>query len=613
MRVGFCLWSLLIAYGSLFPFDFQAIDLTSELSSVSWCRIENQWDVLANIVLFVPLGWLLFSISSQCHNSWLAPVLGTLLFAAALQFAQIFLASRVASPIDVGFNGLGMALGAVAWRIAPPEVVAQSLTIRQSTGIARIASLGAALGLLLGYAIFNLSPFELSSTPNVIHWLPFDAYLHGARSVGLISLLEKILVYGVASWLLRKTSVSAMVLAGAPLCAVSIEALQIWMPSATVDSTEIVIACGLAVLVGKLPLLDSCRTAQQDFRTLHEMATNRNFAFAAFVLACATIGLLGALEILLRLPAIPYNVRELFGNGGLAAKLAFASAVLTLGFAPVLAGRLAGTNRWAVAWLPLLLLACATLTYNLMQAGVSGESMRDITGSVVFAKQLDPASPIGELIAALMRHYGRDNILYVLSSIEPMLRFSALITPLIVAQIVIHAFVFRAKLLRPHRESGLWHLGISMTALACLAAAKWIVVDHASTDNLTELMRGRTAFGVPGWASLSAACAMLASVAAISAWSLIKPSSGRCAFACTLLLGAAPLAYLLLDAGLESNVRKYGHTYSAMTFLLGPDRGTALTSTELFSRWLGLYLGACTLIASAAWSAIVCFKHRLGH
>ena len=74
------------------------------------------YDVVSNIFLFIPLGFLLqLSLkSSRRRNAYIGLVSGVLL-SAMIEVGQFFLPGRYSSPIDVITNGTGGWLGAIAY------------------------------------------------------------------------------------------------------------------------------------------------------------------------------------------------------------------------------------------------------------------------------------------------------------------------------------------------------------------------------------------------------------------------------------------------------------------------------------------------------------------
>ncbi len=114
MRSVFLLVCILIAYGSLYPFDFR------DMAAGDWELLLNSWqgrtirsDVLSNIVLFLPFGY--FGVLAWGRRLWLAGL--ALLLGSGLQLLQLYLPSRDANLLDVAWNlggaGLGAALAAL--------------------------------------------------------------------------------------------------------------------------------------------------------------------------------------------------------------------------------------------------------------------------------------------------------------------------------------------------------------------------------------------------------------------------------------------------------------------------------------------------------------------
>jgi VanZ family protein len=116
---------LLIAYGSLYPFEFKpdAVDggLLEALRQLSWARAGRS-DRVSNVLLYLPLGFCLFLWLETRMNRFLAltlaTALGTLL-SLGIELAQFYVSVRVPSLTDLVLNGAGSALGAIGglgWR-----------------------------------------------------------------------------------------------------------------------------------------------------------------------------------------------------------------------------------------------------------------------------------------------------------------------------------------------------------------------------------------------------------------------------------------------------------------------------------------------------------------
>ncbi len=118
-------FALVILVITLSPFDFAPFDRMR----LSLHMVPS--DILANVVMFLPLGVLLRILersrpSTRWSTVWLAAV-----FSLAIETAQLFIRDRYVSPVDVATNTLGAYLGALlrdrldAWAERQPEVVAR--------------------------------------------------------------------------------------------------------------------------------------------------------------------------------------------------------------------------------------------------------------------------------------------------------------------------------------------------------------------------------------------------------------------------------------------------------------------------------------------------------
>lgn len=147
MRSILTVVALLISYGSLFPFNFEAVhDLSAAANNLISDRSlpTGRGDLFGNIVLFVPYGFISAMLAAQSQRPYttrFALAMLGLLLAFALQVAQIWLPSRVAAAGDAIANaaGLFMGLGLGVWltryrlptapRIAPGMLVPALLVL----------------------------------------------------------------------------------------------------------------------------------------------------------------------------------------------------------------------------------------------------------------------------------------------------------------------------------------------------------------------------------------------------------------------------------------------------------------------------------------------------
>ncbi|WP_295748200.1 VanZ family protein [Undibacterium sp.] len=116
-----------IIYGSLFPFDFQAIPAPFDRFLDEWHLFQNIPDVLDNFLLFVPLGIALHACFSSLRARIIASFFSILILAFGIQLVQLYLPSRTASLSDAFWNTVGMGVGlliaARVWRALQKRLI----------------------------------------------------------------------------------------------------------------------------------------------------------------------------------------------------------------------------------------------------------------------------------------------------------------------------------------------------------------------------------------------------------------------------------------------------------------------------------------------------------
>jgi VanZ family protein len=148
-------WCAFTVYGSLIPFRLDVRSVPAKLEQLAWAPFErgvsnfSSLDVVANVLLFLPFGFLFHgAISPAPRHPRPAGValaaFAALVFAAALEIAQLFAADRVASAIDVEANVAGAALGA-----ALASLVFARMDRRGAPMIGRVRRDPALLGLAI--------------------------------------------------------------------------------------------------------------------------------------------------------------------------------------------------------------------------------------------------------------------------------------------------------------------------------------------------------------------------------------------------------------------------------------------------------------------------------
>ena len=115
----------LIAYGSLYPFNFKPDafhgGLFATLQELSWAR-AGRGDRVSNVLLYIPLGFCLFLWFDSGTRRLLVALLVVALGASlslVIEVAQVFISPRVPSLTDLSLNALGTLAGTAggfAWR-----------------------------------------------------------------------------------------------------------------------------------------------------------------------------------------------------------------------------------------------------------------------------------------------------------------------------------------------------------------------------------------------------------------------------------------------------------------------------------------------------------------
>ncbi|AOE48819.1 VanZ family protein [Kangiella sediminilitoris] len=119
MRLLWYIVIFFIAYGSLYPFNFDfSRPIPADLGEwlMNWEQRTIRSDVIANILLFIPYGFLgALSIQQQRRRHLLFSIAVMLIvgiiFAFCLQFIQFYLPSRVSHAADALLNAVGILIG----------------------------------------------------------------------------------------------------------------------------------------------------------------------------------------------------------------------------------------------------------------------------------------------------------------------------------------------------------------------------------------------------------------------------------------------------------------------------------------------------------------------
>ena len=564
-------------------------------------------------LLWLPLA-ALWTLSRQ--GGRLAAWCVTVLMAIAVECAQLLVRSRVSDSTDVlcaAAGGLaGAWIGGWLRTRAPggPAAAAPEQGARW-TLLALVGFFAWAAVLFGGFWYpyqFSSDPATIRSRVGMLDAVPFQSYWLADEYHAFTELLRKLILFAPLGGLLalawarvrgplarRACAVGSVVAVG--VVAGLIEVGQVFLPGKTPDSTDALIgtiggALGYAVtlavwrrlggrVAGAAPggASGPARRGPPDAGRDSIVARRRGaFVDAArpAAAAAASIAILWlGCWLALRSPGVPYNVRELFDKGPpVLTTLGFA-LVLLAAFAPMawIARRVSGGGWSRAAAYPGLTIAHALLVWAGLRAVVPLEAIHDIVGSSVL-------------------HWPGDW--------EPALRFVALfagVSTLLAGGALLSGALCGVEVGGPPGAVLRW----LAPAVPILAVSHFVVVECATTDNLVELMAGGGGIA----ASLWIGAWLLGLSAGATALVLLSRPETRKGTALLLAGASIPFGWMALDLGTAPAIEKYGSVFSAMQFLLSPDRRHYAGGMDLMLRYAiahGAGLAALALAQAPVWA-----------
>ncbi|HSG21904.1 MAG TPA: VanZ family protein [Azonexus sp.] len=173
-------WFGLVVYASLHPFSGWRDTGIAPLTFLEggWPRYWTVFDLLANVAVYLPLGFFLTLALKGLPGRFTALVLAVLLAGGVsfgLETLQNWLPSRVPSNVDLACNTLGGLLGAIAAQIVGPRVFARIAALEHKL-IAPIPHAELGLTLLGLWLLVPLSPeILLFGAGDLRHLLDFSS------------------------------------------------------------------------------------------------------------------------------------------------------------------------------------------------------------------------------------------------------------------------------------------------------------------------------------------------------------------------------------------------------------------------------------------------------
>jgi glycopeptide antibiotics resistance protein len=167
-------------YGSLVPLRFRPLPLHEAVASFRAAlaepvRVESRSDWAANILLFIPMGFLLMAalaVDKRPLAGWLAALVvlpACTLLSAAIEFTQLYFPDRVTSVDDIVAESIGGLLGTCLWLAAGQQITLRLRRFWVDFG----GGQSSAGSLLQAYIVFlvlvHAMPMDLTISPALIY------------------------------------------------------------------------------------------------------------------------------------------------------------------------------------------------------------------------------------------------------------------------------------------------------------------------------------------------------------------------------------------------------------------------------------------------------------
>ncbi|MCD2452519.1 VanZ family protein [Methylicorpusculum oleiharenae] len=459
-----------------------------------------------------------------------------------------------------------------------------------------------ASSLFLLLTIKGLTPFEFTSEPKSFLWLPFSGFLEGSMLVNAQNLCEKTFLFGSIIWLIKTTSSS--IKASAVLVCIwvfIIELLQIFISSHTPEITDVLLVLFIAYLLNTAEHFEAnlSHYKTESLKQYPEPLPDSHYEYPSSMVLdrqillnvlirwlTGVVVLTVSIKLVLGLPQIPYNIREMFLHDGNMITIAlFSSALLWIGMSGVISARMAKFGYFQFLTLPASVMLSGLISLILLQFSITEETLSDITGSTNLIWQVNEKMIWGHFGIKLFEMLNNP---FLISFIERIVRYLALYSPLIFSLSLFNLLTDQAN--KQLTRFPLMFVYLLLISLPWLYLCKTIAFTYSSTDNLNELIArpGEYQLGGGGYLYLLLYLISINSVL-LSRINFRRVTKAGLIMALTVV--AIPAGWYLLNQGLVTEFKKYSTTYSGVDFLLGPDRENLLSKNELFGRWTAVQLG----------------------
>lgn len=265
-----------VVYGSLVPLRMVPLPLDEALrrfanTPMLQLGIASRADLVANLLLFVPLAFLLREWLLGARRgavAWLGSgliALACMALAVGIEFTQVFFPARTVSLNDIAAESAGAVLGLLAHGLAAPRLRHWALGWWQAEGARPLAGRILQAYLLL-LVLFAVMPLDLTISPAELYhkWqegridlLPFTDLAQDPVQALYDMAVDLLLWVPVGLlWRLSGQGTGAVVLRGLLLAAV-LEGLQLFVYSRVTSTTDVItggLGCGLGALLAARPV-----------------------------------------------------------------------------------------------------------------------------------------------------------------------------------------------------------------------------------------------------------------------------------------------------------------------------------------------------------------------
>ena len=253
---------LFVIYGSLVPLDYRPLPLDEALKRFQEIRfldlgIGSRADWVANILLFIPLGFLWLGVVWPGKRGILRLLASLLVLAAAtslsigIEFTQLFFPPRTVSQNDILAENLGALIGIIVWWRYGTGIHRWVNAAWRTRGKAHLAEKLLWLYLAVLF-VYNVLPLDLTISPVEIYhkWasgkvnlIPFGFFVEDPAQ-RLYNLVTDALLWVPVSllWVVSGKRAGMQAWAWTVLAAMSLEFFQFFVYSRVTDVTDILMA-----------------------------------------------------------------------------------------------------------------------------------------------------------------------------------------------------------------------------------------------------------------------------------------------------------------------------------------------------------------------------------